>query len=239
MGDSTSVPRFSEQEMALILKRAAELQEGADGRGTPRSLDDITEIAAEVGIDATFVAEAVAEMRQPKVRVGWLGAPTRFHDERSVPGTLTPESIGELLDQTRSELGLHGEVRQAFDGIEWRARSVLGAAIVTVAPRGGKTRIAITTERLDQATLVVLGGIGIGTVCALGGVAVARAVTDSALVASAIVAGAGFFGTVASARAIWRGVAARWRKRSHEIVSALAERAAQLTNRQGAAADGR
>src|SRR3954468_14878007 len=75
---------YSEQEMALILKRAAELQEGADGRGAQRSLAEIREIAAEVGIDAAFVTEAVAELQRPPARIGWLGAPTRFHDERSV-----------------------------------------------------------------------------------------------------------------------------------------------------------
>ncbi len=46
--------------MTLILKRAAELQEGADGRGTQRTLAEIQAIAAEVGIDAPFVSEAVA-----------------------------------------------------------------------------------------------------------------------------------------------------------------------------------
>ena len=89
----TSSPRFSEQEMALILKRAAELQEGADGRGVQRTLSEIAEIAAEVGIDATFVAEAVAELERPVTRAGWLGAPTRFYDERSVAGTLLTSSV--------------------------------------------------------------------------------------------------------------------------------------------------
>src|SRR5436309_1605741 len=84
--------RYSEQEMALILKRAAELQEGADGRGAQRTMREIQEIAAEVGIDASFVTEAVSELRRPPVRVGWLGAPTRFHDERNVAGTLTPSA---------------------------------------------------------------------------------------------------------------------------------------------------
>src|SRR5256885_15625563 len=120
MADSSSpLPpseRYSEQEMALILKRAAELQEGADGRGAERTLGEIQEIAAEVGIDAPFVAEAVAELQRPRTRVGWLGAPTRFHDERSVAGSLSPSEIGELLDQARAELGLHGEVHQVFDG---------------------------------------------------------------------------------------------------------------------------
>jgi hypothetical protein len=93
MADSSNSSRYSEQEMALILKRAAELQEGSDGRGITRSLAEINEIAAEVGIDASFVTEAVAELQRPTTRAGWLGAPTRFHAEQSVPSKLTSGEI--------------------------------------------------------------------------------------------------------------------------------------------------
>ena len=223
--------RYSDQEMALILKRAAELQEGADGQGTQRTLAEIQAIAAEVGIDAPFVSEAVAELERPRPRVGWLGAPTRFHDERNVAGSLGSKEVGELLDQARAELGLHGEVRQVFDGVELRLRSALGTSILTVGPRAGGTRIALTTERLDQAVAIAAGSVGIGLLAALGGVAIAINVTDNALIASAIVAASAIAGTVVSARALWFGVAERWRRRTQSIVAALAERAAQLGGR--------
>ena len=234
--------------MALILKRAAELQEGADGQGTQRTLAEIQAIAAEVGIDAPFVSEAVAELERPRPRVGWLGAPTRFHDERSVPGALGSNEVGELLDQARAELGLHGEVRQVFDGVELRLRSALGTSILTVGPRAGGTRIALTTERLDQAVAIAAGSVGIGLLAALGGVAIALGsvvigllaslggvaiainVTDNALVASAIVAASAIAGTVVSARALWYGVAERWRRRTQSIVADLADRATQLAS---------
>ena len=214
--------------MALILKLAAELQEGADGRGVHRSLGEIQAIAAEAGIEPAYVAEAVAELERPRPSVGWLGAPTRFHDERSIPGSLTAGEIGELLDQARAELGLHGEVQQVFDGVEWRARSALGVSILTLGPRAGGTRIALTTERVDQAVAIAAGSVGIGLLSALGGVAIAINVTDNALLASAIVAASAIAGTVVSARALWYSVAERWRRRTRSIVAALAERASQL-----------
>src|SRR5437868_14840449 len=114
MADIPTSARYSEQEMALILKRAAELQEGADGRGVQRTLSEIAEIAAEVGIDATFVAEAVAELERPATRAGCLGAPTRFYDERSVAPTLSPSQLPEPGYRARPDLGLHDEVWQAF-----------------------------------------------------------------------------------------------------------------------------
>src|SRR5690348_872615 len=220
--------RFTEQEMALILKRAAELQEHADGRGVTRSLGEIAEIAAEVGIDRTFVDEAIAELRQPLVRASWLGAPTRFHEERTIPGTLTPDEIRGLLDRARSEIGLHGVVQQVFDGIEWRTRSPLGATVLTIGPRGQNTRIALTTERADQAAVIIASSLAVGGLCAVGGVAIAMNVTDNALVASAIVAATGLFGTMASVRAMWRGIAARWRARTRAIVAGLVEHVSRV-----------
>ena len=230
MPDPTpSSEHFSEKEMALILKRAAELQEGSDGRGIQRSLAEIQEIAAEAGIEPAFVAEAAAELERPVPRVGWLGAPTRFHEERSVPGSLSPNEIGDLLDRARAELGLHGEVHQVFDGVEWRARSALGAAILTLGPRAGGTRIALTTERLDQAVAIATGSVAIGLLSALGGVAIALHVTNNALVASGIVAASAIAGTVISARTLWYGIAERWRRRTRSVVDGLATRATQLT----------
>jgi hypothetical protein len=225
-------PRFSEQEMALILKRAAELQEGSDGRGTTRTLAEINEIAAEVGIDRSFVAEAVAELERPTARPGWLGAPTRFHAEQSVPSKLNSGEISELLDQARAELGLHGEVHQVFDGVEWRGRTGLGMSILTLGPRGSGTRIALTTERLDQAIAIGLGSGVIGLLAALGGVAIAINVTDNALLASAMVAASAIGGTVVSARVLWHTIAERWRQRTKSVVNALAERAVQLSDHE-------
>ena len=215
--------------MALILKRAAELQEGADGRGVQHTLPEIQAIAAEVGIDATYVSEAVAELQRPTPRVGWLGAPTRFHAEKNLPRPLSPGDIGELLDLARANLGLHGEVRQAIDGVEWRAKSALSVCILTLAPRAGGTRIALTTERLDQAVVVGMSSVVIGLLAALGGVSIAINVTDNAVLASAIVAASAIAGTVVSARALWYGIAERWRKRTRAIVDTLTDRAAQLT----------
>lgn len=219
---------FTDQEMALILKRAAELQEHADGRGATRSLGEIAEIAQEVGIDRAFIDEAVAEMQKPLIRTGWLGASTRFHEERTIPGTASPDEIRAVLDRARSELGLHGQVQQVFDGVEWRARSPLGASVLTIGPRGQNTRIALTTERADQAALVVATSVVIGGLCALGGVAIAMNATDNAFAASTIVAASGLVGTIASMRAMWRGIAIHWRQRTRSLVADFTERMSAL-----------
>jgi len=101
-----------------------------------------------------------------------------------------------------------------------------------MGPRGDGTRIALTTERLDQALVIGFGSVGIGLLAALGGVAIAINVTDNALVASGIVAASALAGTVVSARVLWHGVAERWRKRTRSIVDALVDRAAQLSKEE-------
>lgn len=223
-----SAPRYSDQETALILKRAAELQEGLDGRDARMSLEDIQSAAAEAGIEPAFVAEAAGEMERPRPTVGWLGAPTRFHDDRLVPGAISMSAVSELVDLIRADLGVHGDVQQVLDTVEWRGRTTLGATIVTVAPRAGGTRVAVTTSRADHAFVVALGSAGVGILSAAAGLALALAATESTLAASAIVAAAGFTGTVASARIFWGMAARHWRHRTRALVETLVARAAAL-----------
>ena len=53
--------RYTDREMALILKRAAELQEHGPSTGTreqSHTLSELEQIAAEVGIDPRYVVVA-------------------------------------------------------------------------------------------------------------------------------------------------------------------------------------
>ena len=228
MADTPSSQRYSEQEMALILKRAAELQEGADGQAADISLRQIQDIAAEAGISPSYVAEAAAELLEPMPRVGWLGAPTRFHDDRWIERPLNASAIGQVIESVRVTVGLHGEVQQVLDSVEWRGQSPLGMTILTLSPRDGGTRIAVTISRADHATVVTLGSIGIGLLGALGGVVLALNFADSAIIASGIIAGSAVVAMLGSARLMWANVARRWRRTASTLVETVAERARQL-----------
>lgn len=85
--------RYSDKELALILKLAAERQAFSselDDRGL--TLTEIQQIAAEAGIDPQHVAEAAAvlEAQHGQRRLSLLGAPTRFVFDRTVAGEATP-----------------------------------------------------------------------------------------------------------------------------------------------------
>jgi hypothetical protein len=231
MTEPPALPRYTEPEMALILKRAAELQEGA-GSGSELSLAEIQEIAAEAGISPTYVAQAAAELRRPSRRSGWLGGVTRFHHERTVEGQLAPNGLGELVDVVRAEVGLHGEVSTVLGSLEWRGRDSMGVTFVTMGPRTGGTRIAVTAARNDQALVVGIGSAFIGAAAAVVGLVTGIQLADSALITSGIVAASFIGGTAISARLLWRGVAARWRERARAIGDAVAERAADIVARE-------
>lgn len=221
--------RFSEQEMALIIRRAAELQDGGSADGGARfSLAEIQEIASEAGVAEPFVSQAAAELQRPPVPTGMLGAPLRFEEQRTLRGGLPAAARAELVDIVRRELGLYGEATEVLGAVEWRGRSSLGATIVSIGERGGDTRIGVTTSRVDQAALVWMGAAGLGVASGLAGLAAALALTHNELVVSATAATAAVAATLLSARLLWRGIANRWRQRTQAVADAVSERAAQL-----------
>jgi hypothetical protein len=210
--------RYTEQQLVEILRRAAERQEGltseADGRF---SLAEIQQFASEVGIDPAHVAVAAAELAhspQPPPSTA-LGAPIAFRFERWLDGEIPTSAIGELFDVARRETGLQGQVSEALDTVEWRGRGLMGATVVSVARRGGRTQISVYLARTDAAALVatttgvggLIGAAAIGTVLAA---SAAAAGTVGVLGAVAVSLGWGGAGSWLAMRGIWRRVARRW-----------------------------
>ena len=224
--------RYTEQQLVEILRRASERQEGlvtdADGRF---SLEEIKQIASEVGIEPAHVATAAAEVTAgPPPRSGPLGAPTVFRFERWVDGELSRSTIGELIDIARRRTGLQGTVSEALDTIEWRGRGNMDATMVSVGPRQGRTKITIMLTRVDAATVTatttVLGGIGAAG--AIGGSLVPVAAQWGPLATAAAVfvslgwAGAG---TWLATRAIWRRLARKYPRDAAALGTELVEAA--------------
>ena len=221
---------YSEREMSLILKRAAELEgrEGAESRAR-YTLAEIQEIAAGAGIDAATVSAAASELRRPGQSPSLLlGGPTRFRAERSALVAVPPTAFGELVETIRLQTGLQGDSSQVFDNLEWRGRDVSGFVFVTVAPRERETRVTVVAARGDEAVLV--GFAGFGTAAATASVSVPLLISAGASpaivsVASALAATAAF---VATMRVMWRRRATRWTQRTTEIADAIARRLTQI-----------
>ena len=216
--------RYTEEELALILNRAAERQEGAQS-STPRyTLADIQEIAAGAGIAPDHVASVAASLgdRRAQPGRGVLGAPHRFHFEESIEGEISDEAIAELFDLVRRETGVQGSVSEALGTLQWKGQETGDGTYVSVSRRGGRTTISILDPRTESASVVgVLVAFGAFAASAgLASILVGGFGLDGAIVPVGAIAG-GIGGAWAATRAVWRRFARRTAGRVETIGATL------------------
>ncbi len=163
---------YSEQEAALVLKRAAELQQAQAGSGSGvRTLAELEEAAEEAGIDRALVRRAATEVRRAapvETRDNaFLGGPTSIVLEAVVDGEIGPDSHEPLITEVRRSTGEHGAHEVLGRTLTWTTRPVAGqparTITVSVTPRGGVTTIRIE-EKLTMMAGALFGGIlgGVG-----------------------------------------------------------------------------
>src|SRR5262245_6391208 len=224
-GDRAVESLYSDEELALILNRAAELQDGRTRSGGGRyTLAEIQEIAAGAGIAPSHIAAVAAGLREDRARGAnrFLGASWRFRFEETIEGEVSDDVVGELIDAARRELGLQGKVNEALGTVEWTGQDAFGSTHVAVARRGGRTTIRVFSARTDAAavtgvlgaTAAVLGSLGLGFALA----ATAGLVAPIAG-AAGIVGGSG--GSWLFMRATWRRYARRCAERTATLGAAL------------------
>lgn len=163
--------RFSEEEVALIIKRAAELQQTEQieaDPGTSMTLRDVEQIAKEAGIDPGLIRRAAqgldrpAEANRPSV---WAGAPTRLVFERVVDGEIPVEEFEPIVNEIRRTFGENGVPSVLGRTLAWTSstsggrRQSRGRQIdVSVVSRGGITTIR-AEEELRTLAGALFGGI--------------------------------------------------------------------------------
>ncbi len=138
--------RYSDRELALILKLAADLEGEADA-GSGHTLAEIQSIAAEAGIDPDLVVRAAAALASAKSpgTSALLGAPTTYRFQRHVEGELPASELGEIVRAIRRMTGEEGEVTQVLDSLEWRHERFEGAVThIAISRHRGRTLIEVT-----------------------------------------------------------------------------------------------
>jgi hypothetical protein len=212
--------RYTEEELALILNRAAERQDGVQASAARYSLADIQEIAAGAGISREHVLSVATSLRNQPARGegGVHGAPSTFRFDDSIDGELSDDAVAELFELARRELGVQGEVVQALGAVEWTAKEGAGSTHVNVVRRGGRTSIGILTTHMEAVGVAwTVGGMGaifasMGSVMALGELA---AVADPVAALGGIALGTG--SVLLAVRRLWR----RYSDRSADRTGAL------------------
>src|SRR5687767_11432039 len=117
--------RYSDDEVALIIQRASELQQAdaaAREPGSGLSLTELEEVALEAGLDPALVRRAAADVdtRQPSdVFSRLLGAPTRIQVGRTVDGELPAEAFELLVNELRRTLADSGQASVLGRTLAW------------------------------------------------------------------------------------------------------------------------
>ena len=217
--------RYSDEEFALILRKATELQArgaAAGGSGPPAlsggmSLEEIQAIAREVGIDPSLVAQAAGTVAGPGgPREGFLT--TRYVLSDSAPGGLSEEDRVRVLQAIRDAAGQHGVSEMAGAGVEWSTTEGEASQIqVSVYPLDDRREVRVSVDRNTAAVLThVLPTLGGGFAALITGAILEPA---SAWVGAALVAG-GVTGGFTVGRTLWSATARRVRERAQRILGA-------------------
>lgn len=233
--DSIRERRFSEEEVALIIKRAAELQQTEEAEKEPSSalsLSEIEQIAREAGIEPTLVRRAALGLDNPLPTnrpSAWLGAPTRLVFEKVVDGEIPVEEFETIIAEVRRTFGDNGLPSIIGRSLAWssgaggRRRGSGRHVDVSVVVRGGTTTIRVEEEYRHLAGGLFGGIVGGGGGGSTGGViAGSMAAFHSAPLTVAIwVAVVGGFYTLA--RTIYVGIVGRLERQLKGLTDRLEE----------------
>jgi hypothetical protein len=171
--------KFNDEEVALIIKRAAELQQTEQVEQEPSTamtLADIEEIAKEAGIDPRLIRHAAQTLERPadvNRPSPWVGAPTRLVIERVVDGEIPLDEFEPLVNEMRRTFGDNGIPSVLGKTLAWSSTQMGGRRSnhsrrisVLVASRGGVTTIRVEEELRPLAGALfggLVGGGGGGT----------------------------------------------------------------------------
>lgn len=216
--------KYNDEQMALILRRAADIQARRDDG--QHSLAEIQEIAQQVGLDPDVVALAAAGVAKgegpgtalvPRERRGIITS------EFSLPRRASGDEVARMLEAVRRASGHQGTSRQVFDAVEWRSggENELIDIRVAITPSNDRTNMRVQHRSETAATLAgLLGGIG-----GLIGIAAAASVlpaTGALLAAGGIAAGG-----VLAFRSFRKRTAARGEKAVDQIIKAVQDEMAE------------
>ena len=168
---------YGEDEVAAILRRAAQLEHDRGPEGEALNLREIEAVARDAGIDPSAVRQAARELEEDVgegIGAAIAGAPLRRTIERVVNGEIGAEHHERLAQEIRDVLSASavGSRWMLPGGISTIGRSLTLSGFtgtssieVTVAPRDGKTVIRLSADRSQLAGGLfggIVGGVGGG-----------------------------------------------------------------------------
>ena len=232
--------RYSDEEFALILRTASEAEEGPTPAPVPAppqeglTLPEIQEIAREVGIDPERIYRAamLLSVGEPDTLERLAGGPVRFRAEHVIQGELTAEDMIRTIEVVRRDLGIQGDSREVLGALEWKGFTSGGSASVRVSltPRGGKTTLQTSVDRMEAMAGVFAGiGLSVTGVIAVTLGKLVFAETDAGIVAALL---SGLAPSFLFTRALWKRSTKKWKARIMRLTDAMAREAEDAAQRK-------
>ena len=220
---------YSEEEFALILRKAAELASRAESPAASAAGLTLTEMkaaAAQVGFDPALVERAARLLAtrstaSPLERLA--GGPLRHDHKIRLPGNLDEESAARLLSAVRITAGLAGRQdvgHSSSMGMTWHDGGETESLSITARPEEDGTAVSVALDRRGTLAVVAMSS-GLAMFFAL-------LFSGSALYpeAPALGIGAGIVGiggAIAAARAYWASSTRKVRERISAVMDAVGE----------------
>lgn len=230
--------RFTDNEVALVLRKAAEIDEASgSASGGGLSLDDLKEIGREVGISPEAITRAVASLERKgggsAVRLV-TGSSLVRRAVYSVDGELSSDGIARLIRLVDEKSEAAGEVTEALGSVRWTSRDRFRGTQVSITPEKGETTIQVVEKALPRLRRVVhllptaWGGILSGAVF---GRLVSGPLPGSATEAALLALLMGIGGGAAVGRLVWSWLSAQSRDRVERLAAELSREARDAVRR--------
>jgi hypothetical protein len=220
--------RYSEQEFAVILRKASELQEAKDsgpGAGRGLSLAEIKQIAEEAGIDPALVTQAASMLaasgEMTSEGTGLFGSPATMQMRSALDRELSQDDLTRLMEVVRYEVRQPGTVHEVLGSVAWKSDSKENPLEVRLTPRDGMTIIEILADQATSKALFHLAGGAGGIIPTM--VVMSALGFEKPLILLGLVIGP-LLGTLV-ARPLWTSYAKRWRQRMARLMDMLHEEA--------------
>ncbi len=230
---------YTEQEIAALIERTAELQAEQERRGGKRSgltLPELQAVAAEAGLDPSLLRQAAAEMDEPRSLLPGRTSKSATHifTERWVAGPFNPDAWEDIVAELRHQfdtslagmMGMpqygEGTVEQIGRSMSWKHTSMSGIETrVLVRPRGDKVHVRLS-QRVGWGSTIA-EGVFYGAILAFLVAVVASALADSNMLG--VIA---FLVTLIVSAPLVRFADEAWRRKKLRELEVLGDRVSSL-----------
>ncbi len=224
---------YSDEEFALILRKAAELASRAESpaaSSTGLTLTEMKSAAAQAGLDPALV-ERAARLLAANVSASPLqrltGGPLRHDREARFPIRIDEHSAALLLSAVRITAGVAGSQdvgHSSAMGMTWHDGGEMEALSITARPEGDGTAVSVALDRRGTLAAVATSS-GIAMFFAVLFSASALYPEAPALGIGGLIAGVG--GILAAARGYWASSTRKVQERISVVMDTIGQTLSQ------------